>query len=127
MGVCKLRGRADKIEFPIQKLLLSIIGKLLNQSVFARHDLVEIEGDIFGANSPRLGMTGEVHDFSRVKQRLGGHATAENTEAADFLAALEDRSLEALTRGCTRRGVTGAAAAEDGQVVIEIGWCRAHI
>src|SRR5438067_7946410 len=116
MGICKLRGRADEVEFPTQKLLLPIIGKLLNQSVFARHDLIEIEGDIFGANSPRLGMAGEVHDFGRIKQGLGGHATAENTEAADFLAALEDRSLEALTRGSPRRGVAGAAAAEDGQV-----------
>src|SRR5438067_401743 len=105
---------------------MATICKLFNESIFAGHDLMEVEGHIVGVDSPWFRVTGEVHDFSSVKQRFGWHTAAEDAETADFLATLDDDDIESRARSSSRGGVTGAAATDDGEVVIAVvgGLCH---
>src|SRR5258708_16961096 len=50
----------------------------------------EIEADLVGMDAPGFGMPGQVVDFRRVQERLGGHATTEDAESADLFPALDD-------------------------------------
>src|SRR4051812_49935720 len=70
----------DEFEFSIAKLIVTIIGKAFNQQAFASHHLGEIERNIFSADTPRLRVTGQIHDFGRVKQRFRRHAAAQNAK-----------------------------------------------
>jgi hypothetical protein len=60
-----------------------------------------------------------MHDFGGVKQRLRGHAPAQDAQSADFLAAFDDGGFQTRARRRPRRRVTGAAAAENDHVIIE--------
>jgi len=100
--------------------LPAIIRKILDERVLARHHLREIEACVFGADAPGPGMAGQVHDFGGVKQRLCGHAPPQDTQPADFVSALNDCRFQTRARRRPRRGVTGAAAAENGHVIIKL-------
>ncbi len=107
------------LNFPGVELLHAIIGKIPDERIFSRHDLLEIEADLSGADAPRFGMAGQVHHFRGVKQRLRGHAAAQDAQSADFLAAFDDDGFQTRARRRPRRRVTGAAAAENRHVVIK--------
>ena len=59
-------------------------------------------------------------DFGGIKQRLRGHAPAQEAQPADFFPALNDGRFQTCARRCPRRCVTGAATAENGHVVIKL-------
>jgi hypothetical protein len=119
MRVNKSRIGTDELELSVAKLFVAIIGKAFDEQIFARHDLFEIERNILNANTPRFGMAGEMHDLGGVKQRLGRHATAQNTKTADFFASFDHNGFHARICGRAGCAITSAAPADDGQVVIE--------
>ena len=116
----KLGGAADEFEFAASQLLPAIIRKIPDERVLARHHLREIEAYVFGADAPRPGVAGQMPDFGGVKQRLRGHAPAQEAQPADFFPALNDGRFQTCARRCPRRRVTGAAAAENNHVVIKL-------
>jgi hypothetical protein len=61
-----------------------------------------------------------MHDFSGVKQRLRGHAPAQDAQPAGFLTALNDGRFQTRARCCPRRRVTSAAAAENNRIVVKL-------
>jgi hypothetical protein len=126
MRVNKPRSGPNKLELSAAKLFVPIIGKAFDEQIFACHYLLKIERNIFSANTPRFGVTGEMHDLGGVKQRLGRHATAQNTKTADFFASFDHDGFHARICGCARCGITPAAAADDCQVVIEGSLCLNH-
>src|SRR5436190_5273178 len=93
MGINKAGGGSDELEFPGSKLLCAAIGELLDQRILPRHDFSEIEGD-FTANAPWLRMAGKMQHFRGVQQGFGGHAAAQDAQAADFFATLNNNGLE---------------------------------
>ena len=111
---------ADEFEFSAVELLHAVIRKILDERIFPRHDFFEIEADFSGADAPRFGVAGEVHDFGGVKQRLRRHAAAQDAQPADFFAAFDDDGFQSRARRRPRRRVTGAAAAENGHVEIKL-------
>src|SRR5712692_6069079 len=98
MRVHKSGHGALEFKLSVDELLLAAICETFNQGILASHDLGEIEADVLGANSPRLRMTRQVHDFRRVKQGLGGHATAQNAQTAHLLAPFDNHRLEPPVR-----------------------------
>src|SRR5436305_112386 len=84
--VCESSIAADEFKFSIAKLIVTVIGKTFNQQIFPSHHLREIERNIFSADAPRLRVTGQMHDFGRVKQRFRRHAAAQNAKTTDFFA-----------------------------------------
>jgi hypothetical protein len=60
-----------------------------------------------------------MHDFGGVKQRLRGHAPAQDAQPAGFFTTLNDGRFQTRARGRPRRRVTSTAAAENGHVVVE--------
>ena len=64
-------------------------------------------------------MPGKVMHFGGVEQRFGGHAAAQDAKAADLFAAFDHDGLQFRGSRGPGRGVTGAAAAEDANVVVE--------
>ena len=116
----KVCARAEEFEFAARQLLPAEIGELGDERVLARHDFGEVEASVFDAHAPCAGVIREVHDFGGVEQRLRRHAAAQDAQAADFFAAFDNDSFQAGASGGTRRSVAGAAAAEDGQIKVEL-------
>src|SRR4051812_26245908 len=104
---------ADELKFSAVELLHAIVGKVFDDRVFSRHDFCEIKPHTIGANSPRLGMTHEMHHFRSVQKRLRWHATAQDAESANFFTALNDYSFETCVRRRARGGVTTTATTYD--------------
>ena len=121
-GSAKAGGGAEEFEFAAGELLPAVIGEVSDQGVLAGHDLCEVEADVVGADAPRLGVAGEVHDFGGVEQGLGGHAAAQDAESADFFAAVDDGGFEPERAAVRAAAVAGAAAADDG----DINACGVH-
>src|SRR5207237_1780827 len=67
-------------------------------------------------NTPRFGVAGQMHDFGGIKEGFGGHATAQDAQAADIVATFDNHGLKPGGGGGAGSGVTGAAAADDCQV-----------
>ena len=116
----KLGVGANKFEFATGELLPAIIRKILDERVLARHHLRKIEAYVFGADAPWPGVAGQVHDFGGVKQRLRGHTPAQDAQPANIFPALNDNRFQTCARRCPRRCVAGAAATENGHVVIKL-------
>ncbi len=110
----------DEFEFATGELLPAIIRKIPDERIFARHDFLEVKANVCGPQAPRLHMAGQMQDFGGVKQRLRGHAPAQDAQPAYFFPALNDGRFQTGTRGCPRCCVTGAAAAENDHVVIKL-------
>ena len=117
--VQKLCPGTNEFELSVVELPYTVIGKILDQCVLSRHDLLEIETDFPGANAPRPGVAGQMHHFRRVKQRLGGHAAAQNAQPADLVATFDDDGFQTRARRRPCRRVAAAAAAEDRHVIIK--------
>ena len=93
----KTRVGADELEFAASQLFAAIIRKFLDERVLARHDFREIEATLFNTNAPLLRLLGEVQYFGGIKQRLRGHAAAQDAQPAYFRAAFDhDRRKPAL-------------------------------
>ena len=109
----------NKFEFAARELLDALVGEVFDHGVLSRHDVREMEPDVFRADAPGLRVSRQVNDIGRVEQRLGGHAAAQDAKAADLLAAFDDDRFQAgAGRGAGRR-VTAAAATNDGNVELE--------
>jgi hypothetical protein len=61
-----------------------------------------------------------MHDFGGVKQRLRGHAPAQNAQSADFSAAFDDGDFQTRAGRRPGRRVTGAAAAQNGHIAVKL-------
>src|SRR5579859_3440523 len=119
MFVHKLRIGPDEFEFTGIQLLHAVIGEIFDERIFPRHDPLEIEPDPSGVNAPWSGMAGQVHHLGGIKQRLGGHATAQDAQPANFVATFnnDDSQTRARCRSCRR--ITGAAATQNCHVKIK--------
>ena len=117
---------AEELELAAGELLLSKIREFLDERVFPPHDLATVETHIRCVNAPGSGVAGQVQDFGSVQQCLRRHATAQDTEAADLLTTFDDDGFEAVGRGGSRRCVTGAATADNGEVEIKCGRFTLH-
>jgi len=115
----KAGRRSNELEFPGRQLLRTVIRKLLDQRVLARHYFRKIKTD-FAANAPRLGMACQMHNLRGVKQRLRWHATAQDAQSSHFLASFDDDRLQPRRRGRSRRGVASAAAANDRYIIVVV-------
>src|SRR5215471_2546338 len=120
MGINEPGMRAEELELAAGELLLSKIREFLDQSILPPHDLAKVETHIRRVDAPGSGVVGQVQDFSSVKQGLRWHATAQDTEAADLLAPFDYDGFDAFGCGGSRRGVPGAAAADNRKVEMEL-------
>ncbi len=122
---------ADELEFATGQLLAAIIRKLFDERVLARHHLRKVEPHIFRPDTPRRGMAGAVQDFSGIQQRLRRHATAQDAQPAHFRPAFDHDCSQTGARHRPRRRVTGAATAENGDIVVEYffhcGQSKSHL
>ena len=116
----KSRLGANEFEFAAGQLLPAIIRKTLDERIFSRHDFFKIKTDLSSADAPRPGVAGQVQDLGGIKQRLGGHAPAQDAKPADFLAAFDDGGFQTRARRRPGRRVTGAAAAQNDHVMVEL-------
>ena len=115
---------ADEFKPAAFQLLHPVIGKFPDQPVFARHDLREVKAQLRGLKPPGGSSSGQVPDFGGIEQRLGGHAPAQDAQAADLPTALEDHRFQARAGGRPGGGVTAAAAADDRHVEIMFAHAR---
>jgi len=109
----------DELEFAGMELLCPVIGKIIDQQILPRHHLLKIETDLSGANAPGPGMAGQVHHFSGVKQRLRGHAAAQDAQPADLVATFDDDGFQTRGGGGSGRRVTTTATTQDRYVKIK--------
>src|SRR5688572_292306 len=119
MFVREAREAADECETAIRELLMAIIGEPFDEKILARHHFREVESHFARLDAKNLRMPGEVMHFGGVEQRFGGHAPAQDAQAADFLASLDDDGLQFRSSRGAGRGVTGAATAQNANVVVE--------
>jgi hypothetical protein len=118
---------ADKLEFATGQLFAAMVRKLFDERVLSRHHFGEIKTNIFRADAPWPGMTGEVQDFGGVEQRLRGHAAAQDTQPAYFRAAFDHDRSQSCGGGRPRRRVTSTTAAQDGDIVVKSAARFVHV
>ena len=116
----------DELETSALQLPPPVTGEVGNHRVLARHDLGEVEPHFRHLNPPRRGVLGKVLHLGRVKQRLGGHAAAQNAKSADFLAAFDDRSPEAAAGRRTGRRIARTATADHHHIEVRTA-VRTHV
>lgn len=126
MRIGKSGNSSDEFEFAVAKLLMAIIGKALDEQIFSGHYLREVEGNVFSADAPGLGMARMVHNFRRVEQRLRGHAATQDAKAADFFTAFDDDSLQTGSGGGPSRSVAATPPADDSDVIFECVFRGTH-
>src|SRR5438552_16543820 len=118
MRIGEMSLGAAELEFSSHELLAAKIGEVLDERSLAAHDLGKVERDLFGSDAPRFRVAGQVHHLGGIQEGLGWHASAQNAQAADFLAPFNDYGLQAFAGGGTGSGIPGAAAANDGEIVL---------
>ena len=119
VGIQKSCPCANEFEFATGQLLPAIFRKILDERIFSRHDFFKVKTDLSGADAPRPGMAGQMHDFGGVKQRLRGHAPAQDAQSAGFFTALNDGGFQTRARRRPGRRVTGAATAKNDRVIVK--------
>ncbi|MPN24086.1 hypothetical protein SDC9_171480 [bioreactor metagenome] len=66
-------------------------------------------------------MIGQVQNFSRIQQRFGRHASAQDAQAAQFFGPIDKNSFESSSRGGPGGGETAAPSSDDCHIKI-VGW-----
>ena len=113
----KTREAADEIKSPLFQLLTPVVRELADHLLFAREDFRTDRADVLGAE-PEFARPPQGHEaVGRLDEGLARHAAAQNAQAADLLAALDERGLQAEAGGGARRGVARAATADDDEIV----------
>ena len=127
VGVGESSMSAEEGEFAFGELLFPKISEFLDKRVFSRHDFGKIETEFVVVNAPNFSLTRQVHDFGSVEQSFGRHAAAQNAKPADVLPAFNHDGFDPGRTGRASRGVTGAAAADNSELEIEMAPCLAHV
>jgi hypothetical protein len=81
----------DILEFATGQLFAALVRKFFDERVRSRHHFREIKTNIFRADAPQPGMTGEVQDFGGLEQRLCGHAAAQDAQPANSSPPIIER------------------------------------
>src|ERR1043166_3153751 len=109
---------ANKFKVAAQKLLLSVLCKLLDQRILPRHDFLEIKREAALMDPPNLRLSCEVHDFSSIKQCLCGHTAAQNAKPADLLTSFDDDRSQPFICGDACRSISGTPTPNNRQIKI---------
>jgi hypothetical protein len=122
----KTRRRADELEPAVGELLSPETCEVGDHRVLAFDDPSPVELHRAGAQSPCCPMSRKVADLGGVEQGLGGHATAQDAQPAEFLRAVDDNSLQTPCRRRARGGVAARAATDHRDIVVEPAIRFAH-
>ena len=117
-------ARPDEFEPAAGQLPRAVVGAILDDRVFAPHDRREFKADLRRPQTPGVRLPCQVQHIRRVEQGFGRHASTQNAKAAHLLAAFDDGCVQAGPGRRAGRRVTGAAAADDGEIEIEM--CHAR-
>src|SRR5205814_5665024 len=126
VGVGESSMSPEEGEFAFGELLFPKISEFPDKRVFSRHHFGKIETELALVNAPNFSLTRQMHDFGSVEQRFGRHTAAQNAEAADVLPAFNHDGLDPSGAGRASGGVAGAAAADAGDVEIDMARRLAH-
>jgi len=116
----------DELKLAAVQLLRAVVGEFLDQAVLPCHHGAPVERHVAGLHSPQATVLCEVPHLGGIEQCLRGHATAQDTKAADFFATFNDDSTKASPGSGSRRCVAATAATDNGNIVIEAHWLFTH-
>lgn len=107
---------AQQSEAAVLKLALAIAGEVFNQVAFACADGRHIWLTDGGIESELASATEGEGAIGGLDEGFAGHATAQDAEATEFVRAIDDSGFHAEGRCGASGSITGATAADDGEI-----------
>ena len=100
---------------------LEAAGELADDAVLPRAHLVDVDARLLERDAGLAELVGLGQDLGDVQQRLGRDAADVQADAAELLAAVDQRDGQPEVGGAERGRVAARAAAEDGHLDLDVG------